>query len=82
MLVWIIITATVTKVVEGCIYLRRRYYEIFAMRWEESSSTPLSALRSASLSSLSSKKQRLQISSSDRVAVRASAFGLYEHTSG
>ena len=30
-LVWIVIAATVTKVVEGCLYLRRRYYAIFGM---------------------------------------------------
>ena len=30
-LVWIVIAATVTKVVEGCVYLRRRYYAIFGM---------------------------------------------------
>ena len=31
MLVWIVIAATVTKVVGGCVYLRRRYYAIFGM---------------------------------------------------
>ena len=30
-LVWIVIAATFTKVVESCVYLRRRYYAIFGM---------------------------------------------------
>ena len=43
MLVWIVIPATVTKVGGGWVYLRRRYYAIFGMLWEENSSSPLSA---------------------------------------
>ena len=31
LLVWIVIAATVTKVVEGCAYLRMRFYAIFGM---------------------------------------------------
>ena len=50
-LVWIVIAATVTKVVEGCLYLRRRYYAIFGMlsggEFEHSVlRSPLSALSS------------------------------------
>ena len=30
-LVWIVTAATVTKVVEGCVYLRKRYYAFFGM---------------------------------------------------
>ena len=58
-LVWIVIAATFTKVVESCVYLRRRYYAILACSREESSSPPLSALCSASLSSLCPLIQRL-----------------------
>ena len=53
-----------------------------ACSWEESSSTPLSAPLSvlcSPLSPLCPLMQRLQSNSSDRVAVRASGLGHYEH---
>ena len=58
MFVWIATAATVTEVVEGCVYLRRRFYAIFGML--SGGEFELSALRSPlsapllSLSSLSS----------------------------
>ena len=43
LLVWIVI-ATVTKVVEGCVYLRRRYYAVGALgRRVRALRSPLSA---------------------------------------
>ena len=47
-LVWIVIAATVTKVVEVCVHLRRRYYAIFGMlpRRVRALRSPLSALLS------------------------------------
>ena len=44
LLVWIVISSTVTKVVEGCVYLRRRWYAIFGML--SGGEFELSALRS------------------------------------
>ena len=56
--------------------------QFLACSWEESSSTPLSAPLSvlcSPLSPLCPLMQRLQSNSSDRVAVRASGLGHYEH---
>ena len=76
-LVWIVISTTVTKVVEGCVYLRRRCYGIlFMMSGREFEH---SALCSASLSLLSPLIHLLEIHSSDRAAVRAFGLRLYEH---
>ena len=49
--VWIVSEMTVTKVVEGCVYIRRRYYGILLRvggEFEHSALSPLS-LRSLSL---------------------------------
>ena len=49
--VWIVSAMTVTKVVEGCVYIRRRYYGILPRvggEFEHSALSPLS-LRSLSL---------------------------------
>ena len=68
---------TVTNVVEGCVYIRRRFYTISS--WKEGPSTLLSALRSPLfLSSLFSNTTNMR-NSSDRVAVRASGHRLHEH---
>ena len=51
MFVWIVSAMTVTKVVEGCVYIRRRYYGILPRvggEFELSALSPLS-LRSLSL---------------------------------
>ena len=51
MFVWIVSAMTVTKVVEGCVYIRRRYYGILPRvggEFEHSALSPLS-LRSLSL---------------------------------
>ena len=51
MFVWIVSAMTVTKVVEGCVYIRRRYYGILLRgggEFEHSAFSPLS-LRSLSL---------------------------------
>ena len=51
MFVWIVSAMTVTKVVEGCVYIRRRYYGILLRvggEFEHSALSPLS-LRSLSL---------------------------------
>ena len=43
-LVWIVMATTVTKVVEGCVYLRRRYYAVGALgRRVRALRSPLSA---------------------------------------
>ena len=57
-LVWIVIAATVTKIVEGCVYFRRRYHAIFGMLSE--GEFEHSALCSASLSSLSSNTMTIK----------------------
>ena len=54
MFVWIVSAMTVTKVVEGCVYIRRRYYGILLRvggEFEVSALSPLS-LRSLSRSVL------------------------------
>ena len=65
-------STTVTKVVEGCVYIRRRFMHIL-MRGE----LQHSAL--CSFSSLCPLIHRREENSSDRVAVRASGLGLYDH---
>ena len=78
LLVWIVMTATVTKVVEGCVFFRGRFKVIFSiLSGGEFEHSVLSALRSP----VCLLKQRRQINSSDRVAARASGRRLYEHTS-
>ena len=57
MSVWIVIAATVTRVLEGCVYLRRRYKAIFGIVSggefkHPALRSPLSALRSAYLLSV------------------------------
>ena len=47
--VWIVSTMTVTKVVEGCVYIRRRYYGIMPRvggEFEHSALSPISLSRS------------------------------------
>ena len=55
--VWIVSAMTVTKVVEGCVYIRRRYYAIFGIL--SGGEFKVSALCSASLSPLCPLIQRL-----------------------
>ena len=65
-------STTVTKVAEGCVYIRRPFYAISLMRGE----LQHSAL--CSFSPLCPIIQRRKEHSSDREAVRASRLGLYE----
>ena len=49
MFVWIVSAMTVTKVVEGCVYIRRRYYGILPCvggEFEHSALSPISLSRS------------------------------------
>ena len=69
-------STTVTNVVEGCVYIRKRFYAISLMRGEFQHS----ALRS--FSPLCPQFQRRKETSPGREAVRASRLGLYEHTIG
>ena len=69
-------STTATKVVEGCLYIRRRLYAILPLG--EKALAPRSLLVLFSLSSSRKKIKHL----SEHVAVRASELGLYEHTSG
>ena len=65
-------STTVTKVVEGCVYIRRRFNAISLMRGE---------LQHSALCSFSPHcplKQQRKEHSSDSEAVRASRLGLYE----
>ena len=72
-------STAVTKVVEGCVYMRKRFLAMFSR--EKGPSTLLSALHYLlRLSSLSSNTTNIR-NSSDRVAVRASGLRLYEEIS-
>ena len=67
---------TVTKVVEGCGYIRRRFYAISLVRGELQDSVL------CSFSPLRPLIQRRKELPSDGEFVRASRLGLYKHTSG
>ena len=82
LLVWIVISSTVTKVVEGCVYLRRRWYAIFGMlSGGEFELSALCSLLCFSLSSLSSNTTTINKLIRLRGGQGIRAFGLYEHTS-
>ena len=78
--VWIVSAMTVTKVVEGCVYIRRRYYGILLRVGGEFEHSALSPLSLRPLShALSSNATTL---TSDCGAVRASRFGSNEQGCG
>ena len=55
MFVWIVSAMTVTKVVEGCVYIRRRYYGILPRvggEFEHSALSPISLALSSNATTL------------------------------